>query len=163
MDVELVMDSYRITGSLQSLGVPRRLVDVLNSVDGAFVIVNDGKLDDPLRPGDEPREFELVQVHMNTLLFAIPRSASQVHPDPFEIIQKVPVEATVALPGFEIVGSVFLLPQIDPAASQLLGSRHFVPMTDATVTSAMNPACTWHEPVIVVNLARALLFAPRRF
>lgn len=161
IDVELVMDSYRVKGELQSIGAPRRLVDVLNSVDGAFVIVHGGQLDDPLHEDDEPRKFELVQVHLNTLLFAVPRSASQVHPDPFEIIQKVPVAATIALPGFEISGNVFLLPQIDPAGSQLLGSRHFVPMTDVTVTSATNRACVWREPVIVVNLARALLFAPR--
>lgn len=161
MDVELVMDSYRVSGELKSPGVPRRLVDVLNAVDGAFVIVNNGELDDPLCEDDEARKFDLIQVHLDTLLFGVPRSTSQVHPDPFEIIHKVPVPSTIALPGFEVTGNVFLLPELDPAGSQMLGSRHFVPMTDTTVTSATNKACVWREPVIVVNLARALLFAPR--
>ncbi|MEX1194332.1 MAG: hypothetical protein WD904_00820 [Dehalococcoidia bacterium] len=160
MDVELIMDSYRVSGELQSVGVPRRLVDFLNSVDGNFIIIHGGDLDDPLVE-DEPRHFEQIQVHMNTLLLAIPRSASQVHPDAFEIIQKVPVPTTIAVPGFEITGNVFLMPQIDPAGSQLLGSRHFVPVTDATVASATNHECVWHEPAVVVNLARALVFAPR--
>lgn len=159
MDVEVIMDSYRVSGELQSVGVPRRLVDVLNAVDGNFIIIHGGDLDDPLVE-DELRHFDLIQVHMNTLLFGIPRSASQVHPDPFEIIQKVPVPTTIAVPGFEITGNVFLMPQIDPAGSQLLGSHHFVPVTDATVISATNRACVWHEPVVVVNLARALIFAP---
>jgi hypothetical protein len=72
----------------------------------------------------------------------------------------MPVQATIAMRGYEITGNVFLMPGMDPSASQILGSKHFIPMTDACVKSATNPDCVWREDVIVVNVARALLFAP---
>lgn len=160
LTVDLVMDHYRVCGELRGSGVPRRLVDVLNSTDEPFVVIHDGELDDPLINDDEPRQFKFVQVHLDTMLFGVPRSASQVQPDPFEIIEKLPVMATLAMRGYEIEGNVFLMPGLDPSSSQLLGSNHFIPMTDVCVKSASNPDCVWREEVIVVNLARALLFAP---
>jgi hypothetical protein len=159
LTVDLIMDHYRVCGELRT-GIPRRLVDALNSADEPFVVIHDGRLDDPLISDDEPRSFKLIQVHLDTLLFGIPRSSGQVQPDPFEIIEKMPVQATIAMRGYEITGNVFLMPGMDPSASQILGSKHFIPMTDACVKSATNPDCVWREDVIVVNVARALLFAP---
>lgn len=160
LTVDLIMDHYRVCGDIWTPNAPRRLVDVLNSADQPFIVVHDGQLDDPLVKDDEPRPFPFIQVQLDTLLFGVPRSASQVQPDPFEIIEKVPVMATIAMRGYEITGNVFLMPGVDPSNSQLLGSHHFIPMTDACVKCAMNPECIWREQVIVVNLARALLFAP---
>ncbi|HUF54197.1 MAG TPA: hypothetical protein VMR52_10550 [Dehalococcoidia bacterium] len=160
LNVELMMDHYRVGGELRSPGVPRRLVDILNSADLPFIVVHDAALDDPLIDDDEPRRFNLVQVHLDTLLFGIPRAGTQVQPDPFEIIEKNPVRTTIAMRGFQIVGNVYFTQGLDPTSSQLLGSKYFVPVTDACVTSAVRPDCVWQEQVVVVNMARALLFAP---
>jgi len=159
--VELVMDSYRIIGELRSQGGPRRLVDILNAVDASFILVHDGRLDDPLVEDDEPRAFEVVQLHLNTLLFAVPRGTLADVGNPVEAVRKVPVPATIALPGFEVTGNIHLLPEADPKRTALMGSRHFVPMTDATVIAAFNRNRVWREPIVVVNLARAVLFAPK--
>jgi hypothetical protein len=160
--VELVMDSYRVIGELRGPGGPRRLVDILNAVDSSFILVYDGQVDDPLAEDDEPREFEIVQLHLNTLLFAIPRGSLASLGNPLEAVRKSPVAATIALPGFEVTGNIFLLPDADPKNTALMGSRHFIPMTDATVTSAFNRNQVWREDIVVINLARAVLFAPRR-
>ena len=162
MTVELVIDSYRVTGELRSAGSPRRLVDILNAVEKPFVVVHSGELDDPIIEDDEPRRFDLVQVHLETILFAVPRSDSHVHPDPYEIIEKVPVPSTVTVPGYELSGNVFLLPEMDPAGSHLLGGHHFVPMTDVNVRATGSTEPSWCEPIVVLNLARTRLFAPGR-
>lgn len=160
MTVELVIDSYLVTGDLRSAGAPRRLVDVLNLSDEPFVAVRDGALEDPLVEGDEPRRFDTMQVHREGILFAIPRSDVDVHPDPFDIVRKVPVPATVTLPGFEITGNIHFLPEVDPAAAPLIGGHSFIPMTDVTI-SAVGRKAVWSEPVVVINLSRVRMFAPR--
>jgi hypothetical protein len=159
--VELIIDSYRVTGELQGHGGPRRLVDLLNVSDEPFVKVRDGALDDPLIEGDEPRRFDTAQVHREAILFAIPRSDSDVHPDPYDLVKKVPVPTTITVPGFEINGNVHLLPEIDPTAGHPLGGNHFIPMTDVSIRTVAGSEPAWSEPVIVVNVSRVRLFAPR--
>ena len=162
MTVELMIDSYRVTGELYSTGRPRRLVDILNAVEKPFVVVHDGELEDPLIEDDEPRRFDVVHVHLETILFAIPRSDSHVHPDPYEIIEKVPVPSTVTVPGYELTGNVFLMPGMDPAGNHLIGGHHFIPMTDVTIRANGSAATNWCEPIVVLNLARTRVFAPGR-
>ncbi len=159
--MEFIIDSYRVTGELWSPGAPRRLVDVLNLSDDPFVAVRDGALDDPLLEGDEPRRFEAMQVHREAILFAIARSDVEVHTDPFDIVKKVPVPASATVPGFEITGDVYLLPEVDPATAKIVGSHQFIPMTEVAIRAAGRSESTWSEPVIVVNLSRVRMFAPR--
>jgi len=161
MTVEFVVDSYRVTGDLRSVGAPRRLVDILNVSDEPVVALRDGALDDPLVEGDEPRRFDTVQVHREAILFAVPRSDSDVHPDPYDLVEKVPVPVTITVPGFEIAGNVYLLPEINPNDGHLLSSRHFIPMTEVSIRAVASSEAAWFEPVVVVNLSRVQLFAPR--
>jgi hypothetical protein len=134
----------------------------LNVSEEPFVALRDGALDDPLIEGDEPRRFDTVQVHREAILFAIPRSDSDVHPDPYDLVEKVPVPATITVPGFEITGNVYLLPEIDPAAGHPLSGNHFIPMTDVSVRTVARTEPAWFEPVVVVvNVSRVRLFAPR--
>ena len=161
MTVELIIDSYRVTGELLGHGAPHRLVDLLNLSDEPLVAVRDGALDDPFIDGDEPRRFDTMQVRREAILFAIPRSAVKVHPDPYDLIEKVPVPATITVPGFEITGNVYLLPEIDPAAGHLLSGNHFIPMTDVSIRAVARTEPAWIKPVVVVNASRARLFAPR--
>jgi len=159
--VELMIDSYRVTGELQGHGGPRRLVDLLNVSDEAFVALHDGAVDDPLVEGDEPRRFDAVQVHREAILFAIPRSAVEFDSDPYDLVEKVPVPVTITVPGFEIAGNVYLLPEINPNDGHLLRSRHFIPMTEVSIRAVASSEPAWFEPVVVVNLSRVRLFAPR--
>lgn len=158
--VELVLDTFRVSGQLSYLGGPRRLVDILNNAGEAFVLMRDASVDDPLRDDDTPRHFDVVQVHLNTVLFAMPHGNAIQTKDPLETVRKVPVAATIALPGFEITGSVHLLPELAPESAQMLGARHYIPMTDARIVSAFTKETIWRPEVVVVNLARAVLFAP---
>jgi hypothetical protein len=149
-----------VSGQLSYSGGPRRLVDILNNAGEAFVLMREACVDDPLRADDEPRPFEIVQVHLNTVLFAIPHGMAIQTRDPMETVRKTPVPATIALPGFEISGNIHLMPELAAQNAQMLGARHYIPVTEAQITSAVTHEVIWRPDVVVVNLARAVLFAP---
>ena len=159
-NVELVLDTFRVSGQLVYTGGPRRLVDILNNIDHAFILLREAEVDDPLRDDDAPRPFDLVQVQLNTVLFAVPHGVAIQTKDPLETVRKVPVSCTIALPGFEVTGTIHMLPDLAPESAQILGARHFIPVTNASIVSAFDHDTIWRPEVVVVNLARAVLFAP---
>ena len=158
--VELVMDSHSVVGVIPHRGAPRRLVDVLNTIDGGFMVIHDGELRDPFHPDEPPRAFAAAQVHRDAILFAVPRGGTDFAGSPMEAVAKAAVPATLVLPGFDITGNVFLVPGADPITTPLLANRHFIPMTDATVAASHGRGLVWQEPLVIVNLTRALLYAP---
>ncbi len=158
--VELVMDSHSVVGQIPHRGAPRRLVDVLNTIDGGFLVISAGELRDPFRPEQPPRAFAAAQVHRDAILFAVPRGGTPFSGSPLEAVAKAPFPATIVLPGFEITGNVFLLPGADPVSAPLLANRHFIPMTDATIAASQGRDMARQEPLVIVNLTRALFYAP---
>jgi hypothetical protein len=78
-----------------------------------------------------------------------------------EVVPKKPVPAVVLLPGYQVSGNVHLLPDVDPANTPLIGNRHFIAMTDVSITPAAAADDGRQEPLVVVNLARTLFFAPK--
>jgi hypothetical protein len=158
---ELVLDSYRVTGRIQHEGAPRRrLVDILNAVDRCFLVVNQCEVDDPMRPERQLRRFSVMHVERNGILLAVPREGSTAPSLPHNVVTKIQVRATIVLSGLEVSGIVHLSPDDDPNRVPLLAGDHFIPMTDATVVPAKRRAKAWREPLVVVNLARALAYAP---
>jgi len=158
--VEIVMDSFRVNGELFAPGVPRRLVDILNSNDMSYFIMNSGTLDDPLDPEAEQHSFDVIQVDRSGILFAIPRGEVR-KPDPFEVVRKKRVPSTVVLPGFEATGDLHLMPDADPKLVPIVSDHHFVPFTDVTVTADKGRAQVWREPLLIINMARALFYGKK--
>lgn len=158
LSVELVMDSVRVTGQIITPGGPRRLVDIFNSTDAPFVLVHAAQIDDPLADDSEPQPYPVVQIHMPTILFAIPHGCDKQR-DPMELVHKEPVLSTIALPGYHIRGNVHLIPGFEASSSAFVGDRHFIPMTDVEIVTT-NRVRTWTEDIVVVNLAHVILFAP---
>lgn len=157
---ELVLDSHRLVGEVQYGGAPRRLVDVLNATDGVFVVLRNGVVDELHGSKEEPRHFQVMHVQLNAILFALPRTGPARMAASFEVVAKVPVLATIVLPGFEITGKVYLAPDANAAQVPLLASRHFIPLTDTTIVTVGNRGKVRHEPIVVVNLTRALVYTP---
>jgi hypothetical protein len=158
--VEIVMESYRVKGELHAPGIPRRLVDILNSNDLAFFTMYSGALDDPFNPETDAREFDLIQVDRNGILFAAPRGEVQA-PDPFEVVRKKRVPSTIVMPGYRITGDLHLMPDADPALVTVISDHHFVPLTNATVL-ARGRSEEWQEPLLIVNMRRAFFFGTRK-
>lgn len=161
IQVEIVMDSLRVCGELFAPGVPRRLVDVLNSNDLTYFVMNSGTLDDPFDPASEARDFDVIQLQRSGILFAVPRG--QVHkPDPFEVVRKKRVPSTVVLPGFHVRGDLHLMPDADPALVPIVSDHHFVPFTDTIVTADKGRTQSWQEPLLILNMSRALFYGTKR-
>ena len=158
--VELVLDGHRIVGELRYTGPPRRVVDVLNGIDGAFLLVHSAEIEDLSRPQEQRHRCEVAHVLRDGVLFAVPRSEPPSRRDSFEVVSKVPVPAVLALPGFTVEGRVHVVPDMDPRQILLLGHRNFLPVTEASVVTSEGAGVSWREPVILVNLARAQLYAP---
>jgi hypothetical protein len=159
--VEIIMDSYRVNGELFAPGVPRRLVDILNSNDLAYFTMHSGTLDDPFDPEAEPRSFDLIQLDKNGILLAIPRG--DVHkPDPFEVVRKKTLESTVVVPGYRVSGEFYLMPDADPNLVPIISDHHFIPLTNVTVVADKGQPKVWEERLLIVNMTRALFFGTRK-
>ena len=157
LKVEFVMDSHTVFGELRHSGPPRRLVDSLNYIDTGYATVYDGLVDNG-NPGGA-RHFEVAQVKRDAIIIAIPRVLTTGAGSASEAVRKAPVPATIVLPGYEVSGNIYLLPEADAAMTPILSSRHFVPLTDAVITPSATGMMT-EEPLVIVNLARALFYAP---
>lgn len=159
MRAELYLDSYRLTGDI-TCGAARRLVDALNTITGQEIRVHHGHLDDPFNEKYAARDLDLIQLHRNSILVAVPKSNFPYQPDPLEAVKKAPVLSTIVLPGFEVTGNVFQIADADPGHISLVGSTRFLPMTDVTITVPGRRTRVWRESVAIVNLARIVLYAP---
>lgn len=161
--VELILDNYRVIGDIKQPGVPRRLVDLMNNTDVEFFVVRQGEIDDPFTDTDVPKGLASIEIHRESILFAFPRGGdAPEHGDAFETVKKVPVGCTVILPGFEVSGDVHFIPDVKPEDVPMLQNRHFIAVTDARIHASGGRAVTWEEPVAVVNVARAMIFAVDR-
>ena len=157
--VEFVMDSHRVEGDLHYTGPPRRVVDMLNAIDSGYISIFDGVVDNAARRGEGAREFAVAQVRRDAIMLAIPRTDHTAPGTSMEAVRKAPIPSTFVVPGYEVSGNMYLVPDADPVTTPILASRHFIPITDAVITPAHGGAA-FREPLIIVNLVCALFYAP---
>ena len=157
--VEFVIDSHRVNAEIRHPGAPRRLVDYLNAVDGPRIALHACSVGTDRDPESVGR-FDDAQIHRNAILIGIPRSTTQFTASNLELVRKRPVPAVLVLPGYDVRGNIYMVPDIDPTNTPLIGNHHFVPVTDATITPAGEPDRAWKEDLVVVNMTRCLLYVP---
>lgn len=158
--VEFIIDSHRISAEIRHPGAPRRLVDYLNSVDGPRIAIHKcavGGSDDPQAVG----KFDDAQIHRNAILIAIPRGNTSFTARSLEVVHKRPVPAVLVLPGYDVAGNIYMVAEIDPTNTPLIGNHNFLPATDVTITPAGARERAWKEDLVVVNMTRCLLYISR--
>jgi hypothetical protein len=158
--VEFVIDSHRINAEIRHPGAPRRLVDYLNAVDGPRINLYNcavGQTDDEGAVG----RFDDAQLFRNAIIIAMPRGNTTFTATSLEVVHKRPVPAVLVVPGYDVKGNLYMVPEIDPRNTPLIGGHQFVPMTEVTITPAGAPARAWPEPLAIVNMARTLLYVPK--
>jgi len=159
LQVEFIMDTHRVSGSLRYAGPPRRVVDLLNAIDAGYILVYDGVIDSAIRAGEGARSFEVAQVRRDGVLIAIPRTEAATGGGGFEAVKKVPFPVTLAVPGYGIAGNMHMVAEANRVTTPILASRHFTPVTDAVITRAFD-GFAFPEPIVIVNLACTVLYAP---
>lgn len=157
--VELLLETHRVIGVIEQSGPPRRLVDVLNTIDGPAAVVRDGLVENLADLDGEAQRFGLLQVSRDAILLAIPFSDGPPLPRSREVVEKRPVVATLVLPGLEITGHIYLPLEADASTLRLLGRDSFLPVTDAEVTQVAFGLRQRRERLAVVNLSRVILYA----
>jgi len=157
--VELFLEMHRVSGLVSSAGTQRRLVDLLNVAD-AVLTLRDATVRSFVDPNEPPRSSQAIQVRRQAILLAVPLSAAAPPDRGPEVVEKRPTTATLLLPGMDVTGQIYLPPAADPVSVPLLGRHDFLPVTDAVVTQSAFAIVRWEEPLVVVNLDRAILYAP---
>lgn len=161
---EFVLREQRIVGEIAYHGPNRRVIDLLNVTERAYMSLKNVVVDDLRRSADgedarEPRRFKIMSLRRQSVLYAIPpwlrppRSAG-------EVLQKIPVPATLIIPGYEITGKAYVPPGADVTIAPYVEHRPFVALTDATIVSLSDRDEVRVEPVVVANLGQASLYAP---
>ena len=159
--VELLLDTHRVTGTLDSSGQARRLVDMIGQ-DGPVIILTDTTVESLIDPGEAPQSFQTLHMHREAILLAIPEWQAPPANDPIERVEKTPAPATLILPGLEITGHVYLPHGADPGNIRLIGRKEFMPVTHAEVTHVAAGLYRCQKALVAVNLARLVLYAPAR-
>jgi hypothetical protein len=158
--VELLLETHRVTGRIDRQGAPRRLVDVLNTTDSPTIVLRDVRVEKLAEPEIAPLSFDMAHVKCSAILLAIPDPEASPPSGGLEAVPKAASRATLLLPGVEVSGEVYFAPSIDPRSVPLLGRHDFLPVTDAEIAQVAFAFRRWREQLVVVNLARALVYAP---
>ncbi|MDP2675969.1 MAG: hypothetical protein Q8Q00_13890 [Dehalococcoidia bacterium] len=157
---ELFLETHRVTGIVDQTGAHRRLVDLLNAADGPVLTVRDASVESLADPSEQPRRYQVLQVRRQSVLLALPLSAAAPPDHAPEAVEKRPTTASLLLPGMEVTGQIYLPPGADPGSVPILARHDFLPVTDAMVTQTALSIVRWEQPLVVVNLDRAILYAP---
>ena len=156
---ELFLETHHVSGIVGQAGTHRRLVDLLNALD-AVLTVCDATVESFTDPNEQPRRCQVLQVRRQSILLAVPVSGLTPSGRGLEAVEKRPTTATLLLPGMEVTGQIYLPPGADPGTISLLGRHNFLPVTEAVVTQSACAVVRWEQPLEVVNLDRALVYAP---
>ena len=153
----LYTDAYVIRGTIRTR--QNRISDILNQADEDFLVISDAVVDEYGSRGT-PVRSEYAQVNLGAVLFAVAETAIEARPD--LRTPKVPEQAMISIPPFQITGRIHLLPERDlrEALGELTG--RFVPVTDATYWSDSAGEARQTAPMVAINHTRAQIFAPHR-
>jgi hypothetical protein len=159
--VELILDTHRVTGALEYNGEPRRLVDMIGNGSGEdAVVLSDASVESLVEPGEPQQLFQTLHVRREAILLAVPEWQTPASNDPIEKVQKRPAPATLVLPGLEVTGHVYLPEGASPTNVRLIGRSEFMPVTHAEVTHIPAGLYRCQKPLVAINLARLILYAP---
>jgi hypothetical protein len=158
-DVALTLytDSFVIRGTIRTR--QRRLTDILNLADEAFLVVSNATIDEYGASAIASRS-EYAQVNLGAILFAVSDTTIETRPD--LRTPKVPEMAMISIPPFKITGRIHLLPDRDlrEALSELTGA--FIPVTDATYWSETAAEARATAAIVAINHHRAQILAPHQ-
>ena len=152
IEAEVILDGRQASGEIRLTRGSRRLVDILNTLDGGYLTMHQGTLRDG---SGRCLEFDLIQLTRSTILLAFPHQGSASRINPGEVIEKHRRLVTVIMPGCQVSGYFHAALGVDPSvatAAAGVGNR-FVAITDATITVIDGDVPTRFEPVALLNTA----------
>lgn len=155
MRLTLVTEASIIRGT--SVTWRRRMTDLLNEGDHAFILLEDVEMEDIVGSGPTVRASH-AQVNLEAVLFVLSSSPVQASPD-FHV-RKSQEMAYISLPPYVIVGRVHLHPGegLRDGLDMLVG--RFIPVTDAAYWSIERRVERTTAEMLAVNRMRAQILLP---
>ena len=153
----LYTDSFVIKGQIRSR--QPRITDILNDADDGFIVLSD-VLTDEYGSRSVAGRSEYAQVNLDAVLFAVADTTVEARQD--LRTPKVPEQALISIPPFQVLGRIHILPERDlrEALGELTG--RFLPVTDATFWSDTIGEARQTAVMVAINHHRAQILAPHR-
>ena len=157
VNLTLYTDAYVIRGRIKTR--QRRVTDLLNDAEHNFLVLTDVVMDEFGSRAIAGRA-EYVQVNLDTVLFAVADTPIEAVPE--LRTPKIPEQAMISIPPFQVVGRIHLLPERDlrDALEELTG--RFIPVTDAYYWSDSVGEARTQAAMVAINHSRAQILAPHR-
>lgn len=151
VDVDLLTDSYRISGIVKTrFG---RATDILNQQSSTHLAVSRAAISehaDPTATASAPSALVAIS---SILVLAAPNLTGEASAE--MRIQKRPVRVELALPPLRVTGVMHIAPGSRPADGLLNMTDPFLTMTDASIASAAHPELAFSAPAVAVRRDRA--------
>ncbi len=158
-DVTLTLftNAFQVRGTIATR--QRRVTDILNRADDAFIVLSDVTFDEFGARG-QPIHAEFAQINLASVLFVV--SDEPVEPLPELRTPKAPEQAIISIPPFKMTGRIHLFPErsLREALTELHGQ--FIPVTEASYWSDTVGEARATSAVAVVNHSLAQILAPHR-
>jgi hypothetical protein len=155
MRLTLVTESSIVRGT--SVTWRRRMTDLLNEGDHAFILLEDVEMED-IAGSDPPVRASHAQVNLDAVLFVL--SPHPVHSSPDFHVRKSQERAYISLPPYVIVGRVHLHggEGLRDGLDMLVG--RFIPVTDAAYWSVAEGVERTSVEMLAINRLRAQILLP---
>lgn len=150
IEVELFTASYRVAGTIRTPF--RRVAELLNQLPGAHLAVDGATIVEHGAEVVDRAATALVTVDQVLVLVApglVGESSAEMR------ILKHPAHAILSIPPLRLDGTIHVPVGSHPADGLLNVPDRFLPMTDASVTSAAYPALDRTFPIVALRRDRA--------
>jgi hypothetical protein len=151
VNVDVYTAAYRVSGVSNSRF--SRVADILNQVVSTHLIVEQATISEYADPTATLSASQVLMT-LDEILFVVTHDTDHVT-RPEMRIPKRAVRAQVGLPPFRITGSLHIAQGSRPADGLLNVAERFVPITDATITSAAFPELGREVGALAIQRSRA--------
>lgn len=160
IEVELYTIDHVIRGFIEMSG--ERMSDILNIKNESAITLTQAQVTRLLNVAKAPPiRLPVVRIEKSSLLFALPVESDLTHKSLYRRAARQGYEVVVALPNFELQGTIHLTERLDLRRVLLVRTEDFIPLTDALATYVLYPQVAPRGSTIVFNKARVVFIGER--
>lgn len=160
IEVELYTIDHVIRGFIEMAG--ERMSDVLNLKTELSLTLTQVQVTRLLNVSKTPPiRLPLARIEKSNLLFALPVERDLTHKSLYRRAARQGYEIFVALPNFELSGTIHLTERLDIRRVLVVRTEDFIPLTEAMATYVLYPQIKLQASTIVFNKSRVILIGER--
>jgi hypothetical protein len=150
IEVQIFTASHIVRGFIETDG--DRVSDVLNlRTEPGLVISNVEAAALPTLGKSAPLRLPRARIEKASILFAVPVEKDMTHKSIFRKANRLAYEVAAILPPFEVQGTVYLTERFEARKGMATRPEDFIPLTDVSVSCAINPQLNLRVATLVFN------------